>query len=84
MPIDSQPFHLGVKSHHGIRFPFITSGASLKEVVIVHRIGNRQTIIQMKRAVYIAIRLAHHLLVTRRSDSCSLKIAVMQASPSIG
>jgi hypothetical protein len=84
MPIDSQPFHLGVKSHHGIRFPFITSGASLKEVVIVHKIGNKQTTIHIKRAVYIAIRLAHHLVFTRRLASWSLKMAVMRAAPSIG
>jgi hypothetical protein len=34
-PRDFRPSHFGRKSHHGIRFPFITSGAALNVVVIV-------------------------------------------------
>ena len=41
-PKDLRPNHLGVKSHQGTIFPFITSGAALKVVVIVQYIGNKQ------------------------------------------
>ena len=34
-PKDLKPSHFGLKSHQGIIFPFITSGAALKDVVIV-------------------------------------------------
>ena len=34
-PSERMPSHFGVKSHQGIRLPFITSGAALKLVVSV-------------------------------------------------
>ena len=48
-PMLSHPFHFGVKSHQGIMLPFITSGASLKLVVTVQKIGKRQTKVQIRR-----------------------------------
>ena len=48
--MDSQPFHCGVKSTQGTRLPFITSGASLKEVVMVQKIGKRQITVQISSA----------------------------------
>ena len=46
-PSDFQPSHFGVKSTQGISEPFITSGAILKLVVMVQKIGNRQIAAQM-------------------------------------
>ena len=45
-PRERQPRHCGSKSIQGMRWPRITSGAILKEVVTVQKIGKRQMIAQ--------------------------------------
>ena len=67
-PRDFSPSHLGVKSHHGTIFPFMTSGAALNVVVMVQYIGKRQAKAQTIKMLYINTLLNIQLGLKDKSD----------------